>query len=117
MSKLRYRAWDKKNKEMFEVSGFNFELGKVYKAGEVGQYVPLENVILMQGVGIEDINGVHIYVGDEVRCWSGREEDYLDYRELIAPITYEAPDFKIDGSVLPWNAEFIEVVGNIYESV
>lgn len=119
MREIKFRAWDKKGREMWSISSIHYgshdeilwvDLDKM-NAYPLSEVDPAQ-VELMQYTGFKDKNGKEIYEGDllsigdaidEVK-W-GRTEVYLeDVKEGIT-------------SMIPYNVnDIFEVVGNIYEN-
>ena len=119
----KFRAWDKKLKEMFEVSFIDFDTKLI------GLNIDLEiiifdfdDVILMQLTGLLDKNGVEIFEGDVVQfedCYT--ESDFLYINKGI--IEWSQGSFTVanrdsvsmedllDGDLLD-----VTIIGNIYEN-
>ena len=129
MREIKFRAWDKKNKEMYYIGQeFDDEYGcipylEIFKNGEwffewgdASDKFDLDNKIgiLMQYTGLKDKNGKEIYEGDIILATiienllpSGENSEYVDKR------------------VVEWNKEQggfafaedeYEIIGNIYEN-
>jgi len=106
---IKFRAWDKENKEMFDV----FQLTKFVD----GEYIAskyIESIKdtrsyktppLMQYTGIKDKNGVEIYDGDIVN------DGFLKHK-----VDFSSGMFHISLTPLSkWSKE-IEVIGNVWEN-
>ena len=124
MKQVKFRAWEKKFKEMIEVYDIDFAGGIInFNTAWRG----LEEVELMQYTGLKDKNGKERYFDDIVKItWRKDTDSYLqqgdDYieKEFIARI-----DWHIDRIVYvlangkklncPSDAQF-EIIGNIYEN-
>lgn len=62
MREIKFRAWDKLNKKMFNVAIIDFQKREVYK--DSVSYCKFENIELMQYAGVKDNNKLEIYKGD-----------------------------------------------------
>lgn len=123
MNNLKFRAWDKDNKEMLKIDIIDFYSEEIMVL-EDDSTMKFSDVVLMQSTGLFDKNGVEIFEGDIVNY------EFCDFRPNVA--SYETGGKYITGykkAVLWENGKFIcndydllhicediEVIGNIYEN-
>jgi uncharacterized phage protein (TIGR01671 family) len=121
MRTIKFRAWDKKEKEMYFYGDYGFvgfagschvlcfEETPTGYIDEDYQEDKKNDLELMQFTGLLDKNGKEIWEGDIVKDMSGDNRD----------ITFEVGGFWCKypngGHYLP-SREFSEVIGNIYET-
>ena len=128
MREIKFRAWDKIEKQMCPVTrvifrqptGYDFINVRIKWNGKIidqGGFIGKDNTyILMQYIGAKDKNGVEIYEGDIIRSPAG--EDYwirwseLTYRFVAEPI----PANRLEAQLVSRTISNYEVVGNIHES-
>lgn len=117
MANLKYRAWDKELQMMLDVSLIDFKkrvlIGEHWKFGETN-FMNFDEIDLMQFIGLKDMNGQEIFEGDVVHAYS-------EGASLIGVIEYFDNAYCIKSkngiyNSLWTNAEYFEVIGNIYEN-
>ncbi|MGL9922649.1 YopX family protein [Enterococcus sp. DIV1758] len=124
----KFRAWDKRSKEMWKVSTLHIEdeyadlfKKNIYENPLNDQWAKFEDIILMQSTGLKDKNGVEIFEGDIVQYRDG-EYSYLGivkrdcYQFFIDGIEPDDSYDFIDVSNTFDGTSSLEVIGNIHEN-
>lgn len=114
MREIKFRAWDKINKEMFNVESINFQERRFYR--DVVSYRDFNDIELIQYTGLKDKNEKEIYEGDILS--NGNNEK--PYKVIFENGSYRA-EFEGDFDEYSFDlidivAQGCEVVGNIYEN-
>ena len=114
----KFRAWNKELKAMFEVKSLVFTLNLATIASKNDLFpsrtCSFDDIILMQSTWLFDKNGKEIFDGDIVYAYS-------EGARLIGAIEYfdNAYCIKTKNGVynsLWTNAEYYEIVGNVFEN-
>lgn len=114
MREIKFRAWDKENKEMVEVE----LLGKKVLLIKNGEWENIENFEVMQYTGLKDKNGKEIYAGDIVRGKYGKNGIVKNYeiRWLIGHFAaVDRNNITGDEHYYPIGLLEGEVIGNIFQ--
>ena len=115
LKNLKFRAWDKFDKEMLEVHGINFDAQGIWTREMIddesdSNFVFLDDVELLQYTGLKDKNDVEIYEGDVLK--GPMDFGPAGFVQSVAPVSYH----KINGYQLHYFLlEHTEVIGNVYE--
>lgn len=121
MNNLKFRAWDKANKEMLKIDVIDFFLEEIRVLENDGSCFSMKfaDVEIMQSTGLFDKNGVEIFEGAILTDEGNFENDYWDY----ATIEFDKTDYTY---YIHWKREEVcenitdcykyTVTGNIYEN-
>ena len=115
---IKFRAWDKENKKMAQVSRINFGPGGI-------RYL-VDDSVLLEYTGLHDKNEREIYEGDILKVTGEDGGSYVASVRWFSDEGY--PAFDLEGIPETWNydantlatifqrgVEKCEVIGNIFE--
>ena len=109
MREIKFRAWGKINKEMFNVKSINFQERRIYR--NTVSYCKFNDIELMEYTGLKDMDGKEIYEGDIL---------FESFREEYFKVVFENGSFRAEADGYSLDLEdyddICEVVGNIYEN-
>ncbi|WP_283572536.1 YopX family protein [Streptococcus agalactiae] len=120
---IKFRAWDKELKMMFEVLAINFfhKAVTINIDGEKYKVCKFDDIILMQSTGLFDKNGVEIFENDIVR-FGHVFEGFLNqvvWDKQSCAFKLKSLDNRWDDTYFSnfgeETIESLEVIGNIYE--
>lgn len=121
MRKIKFRIWDMDRKVMMGSQYVIFYDGDFYENfRDFEDGILIENIAVMQYIGLKDKNGVEIYEGDVVHLTS---DEGVNYNALI--VFKDGGFCAIDGTESDYSIrryglsrfDFnLEVIGNIYEN-
>ena len=127
MREIKFRAWDKLNKQMLELNQLCFEddsepymrKGIIGKKGHNHfQHYNFEDSILMQYTGLKDKNGKEIWEGDVVKICrvDGTKCEFAQviYNEKMTG--FGAIRNPLEIAAMLSIGEHVEIIGNIYEN-
>lgn len=112
MREIKFRAWDKESKEMFNI----------FDGSHDNWFLPSwkDKYNVMQYTGLKDKDGAEIYEGDIIKNASGEDFDIISIIEFskgtfcLKEKGNQQYDY-IENPLYEWNCE-CEVIGNIYEN-
>lgn len=129
MKNLKFRAWDKSNKEILKIDviDFYFKEIRVLPDDSNNFSMKFKNVEIMQSTGFHDKNGMEIFEGDILNCGylitGSPFEENDEYKEEQGIVTFVNCGFNIEFNKyntlfvdIILTCEDIEVIGNIYEN-
>lgn len=108
MREIKFRAWHKSDKKIYEVIAFN--LGKWFLRGK-SHPMPRSAIEVMQYTGLKDKNGVEIYECDIFKATHNFGPGGM--HERISSVAF---DLEKGYQWEYWDLDTIEVIGNIYEN-
>ena len=126
MRSIRFRAWDKVNKEMLFPDCIQWEIG--LKTGieppwigfptKNGGYgtAPLDTVELMQFTGLTDRKGKEVWEGDVVRHANFSSAVFWDGEFGAWAISVESTGGNVSEDLLSNHLDVNEVICNLYEN-
>ena len=109
MREIKFRIWDKLNKEIINIESINFQERRVYK-NDVS-YRNFNDTELMEYTGLKDMKGKEIYEGDIL--FESFGEKYYKVVFENGSFRAEVDEYSLD---LEDYANICEIVGNIYEN-
>lgn len=131
MNNLKFRAWDKANKEMLKIDVIDFFLEEIRVLENDGSCFSMKfsDIELMQSTGYKDKKGIEIFIGDIVKIYiEDREENKVYYALCKVVFDEETLTTKLEmierfcDILMPpkylyfKNVEDIVIAGNIYEN-
>ena len=115
MREIKFRAWDKLFKEMFDVPMLsNKAVFHAIPPKFMPEGVPLAQVELMQYTGLLDKNGKEIYEGDIVKA--GENIVLIIWNKGFASFALAKTGWMYDHFFGEIDNERCEVIGNIHEN-
>ena len=117
---LRFRAWNKATKEMYEVDDImSIDFGKSEISVktlffEQTNYYKFDDIVLMQSTGFRDKNGKEIFEGDIIDSTDGFMTGVVEFREDLGMFVSELVEYN-NFERLCNIASSRKIIGNIWE--
>lgn len=121
MQNIKFRAWHKKEKKMCTVCLIETEDVMRHPQGAylIGMLdmglIPINELIIMQSIGLKDKNGKEIFEGDIVK-WSSIIGFHQIIKREINTESLESEIYHHCGYKFMDNPDDCEVIGNIHEN-
>lgn len=123
---IKFRAWHKEQKKMFEVLVLDMNSGEVFLDGftvetqykgqiqRESMWISVDEVELMMYTGQQDKHGKDIYEGDIVNSFNVADTIYWyeDNSSFYKRDKYDGESYSIESQY----SNYREVIGNIYEN-
>ena len=120
MREIKFRAWVKEKKAIFEVILIVYVSKKVtYLLERVGHLLSIrdakfDDVELMQYTGLKDKNNKEIYEGDIIVLHGSKYK--VIFKTEGARFVLRNDEFELEITFINNNNERMEIIGNIYEN-
>lgn len=131
MRKIKFRAWDKKRKKIFEVMNLDLrfptprgvfigvtDMRRGIFSGPRIEYVDINDVEMMQFTGLKDKNDKEIYEGDILELYNHHQVEVIEYEGSAFGVFEHTNSSRESGrftNLDEWADNAMEVIGNIYE--
>ena len=114
MREIKFRVWDKLNKEMFDVEIINFQERRVYK--DTVSYRKFEDIELIQYTELKDKNNKEIYEGDILSDGNNEKPYKVIFENGSFRAEFEGDFNEYSFDLIDVVAQGCEIIGNIYEN-
>ena len=107
------RMWNKKEKRMYDVCGFDLITGEIW---DYENGFDIKDCILMQSIGLTDINGKEIFEGDVIKAtYVNNIGVEVEAIKVLGVVYFNYGAYCVDGYYFK-ELNNLEVIGNKYEN-
>ena len=109
----KYKAWDKGNKKIVDVTMILFGSEEIDHSENYNEPYHWDHFELLQYTGLKDKNGVEIYEGYIIKSPDFDNQHVVEYKDII-----QSDDMTAPGIGFQFNSDpnEMEIIGNIYEN-